>query len=56
MTAILIEREADYQQDIARRMDLADKPTKRQAVAKTKGAIDDLGPLFASPSGMEAAE
>lgn len=54
--AILIEREVDYQQDIARRMDLADKPSKRQAVAKTKGAIDDLGPLFASPSAVEAAE
>lgn len=48
MHAILIEREAEYLEDIARRMDLADKPTKRQAVAKTKGNIDDTAnlPLF----------
>lgn len=44
--AILIEREAEYQADIARRMDLAEKPSKRAAVAKTKGKIDDHGPLF----------
>lgn len=44
--AILIEREPEYQEDIARRMDLADKPFKRAAVAKTKGKIDDYGPLF----------
>jgi site-specific DNA-methyltransferase (adenine-specific) len=44
--AILIEREAEYQADIARRMDLAENPTKRAAVAKTKGKIDDHGPLF----------
>jgi DNA modification methylase len=46
--AILIEREEEYQQDIARRMELAQQPTKRAAVAKTKNAIaghDDL-PLF----------
>lgn len=46
--AILIEREPEYQADIARRMDLAVKPTKRAAVAKTKGKL--LGaegtPLF----------
>lgn len=51
--AILIEREAEYQADIARRMDLATKPTKRAAVAKTKNNL--LGaegtPLF----GGEAA-
>jgi site-specific DNA-methyltransferase (adenine-specific) len=47
MKAVLIEREDEYQADIARRMDLAEKPEKRAAVAKTKNQIDDLGPLFA---------
>jgi site-specific DNA-methyltransferase (adenine-specific) len=46
--AVLIEREPEYQADIARRMDLAVKPTKRAAVAKTKNKL--LGaentPLF----------
>jgi hypothetical protein len=37
--AILIEREPEYQADIARRMDLAVKPAKRAAVAKTKGKL-----------------
>jgi site-specific DNA-methyltransferase (adenine-specific) len=37
--AILIEREEEYQADIARRMDLAVKPGKRAAVAKTKGKL-----------------
>lgn len=46
MDAILIEREADYLEDIARRMDLVTKPSKRAAVAATKNQIDDLGPLF----------
>lgn len=46
MRAVLIEREAEYQDDIARRMDLATKPAKRAAVAKTKNKIDDHGPLF----------
>ena len=50
--AILVEREAEYQADIARRMDLAVKPTKRAAVAKTKNNL--LGaegtPLFGSIS------
>ena len=48
MRAILIEREPEYQEDIARRMDLATKPTKRAAVAATKNQLDrpeDL-PLF----------
>jgi DNA modification methylase len=48
MRAILIEREPEYQADIARRMDLAVKPTKRAAVAKTKNQLErpeDL-PLF----------
>lgn len=35
MRAILIERESEYCADIARRMDLADKPSKRTAVVKT---------------------
>ena len=37
--AVLIEREEEYQADIARRMDLATKPTKRAAVAKTKNKL-----------------
>jgi DNA modification methylase len=37
--AILIEREAEYQADIARRMDLATKPSKRSAIAKGKGRL-----------------
>ncbi len=46
--AILIEREAEYQDDIARRMNLAENPTKRAAVAKTKNKLDDPNslPLF----------
>lgn len=53
MRAVLIERDPEYQADIARRMDLAEKPTKRAAVAKSKNNL--LGaegtPLF----GGEAA-
>jgi site-specific DNA-methyltransferase (adenine-specific) len=51
--AILIEREAEYQADIARRMDLALKPTKRAAVAKSKNKLmgAEGTPLF----GGEAA-
>lgn len=52
MRAILIEREPEYQADIARRMELATNPTKRAAVAKSKNQLDnpeDL-PLFASAS------
>lgn len=37
--AILIEREAEYLADIARRMELAVLPTKRAAVAKTKNNL-----------------
>lgn len=46
--AILIEREEEYQADIARRMELAANPTKRAAVAKTKNNLDrpDDLPLF----------
>lgn len=52
MRAILIEREPEYQADIARRMDLAVQPTKRAAVAATKNKLtnpEDL-PLFADLS------
>lgn len=48
MRAILVEREAEYQADIARRMDLATQPTKRAAVAASKNKLEqaeDL-PLF----------
>ena len=48
--AILIEREAEYCGDIARRMDLIVNPTKREAVCKTKNDIDrpvEELPLFA---------
>jgi site-specific DNA-methyltransferase (adenine-specific) len=46
--AILIEREAEYQADIARRMDLVLKPTERSAVAKGKGKLQGAEgtPLF----------
>jgi len=37
--AILIEREPEYQADIARRMDLVLKPAKRSAVAASKGKL-----------------
>lgn len=37
--AVLIEREAEYLADIARRMELAVQPTKRAAVAKTKNKL-----------------
>jgi DNA modification methylase len=48
MRAILIEREEEYQADIARRMELAEKPTKRAAVAASKNNLDDPNslPLF----------
>jgi len=48
MNAILIEREAEYQADIARRMDLALHPTKRAAVAKSKNKLQGAEgtPLF----------
>lgn len=51
--AVLIEREPEYQADIARRMDLVLKPTKRAAVAKSKGKLmgAEGTPLF----GGEAA-
>lgn len=48
MRAILIEREAEYQGDIARRMELAENPTKRAAVAKTRNNLQGAEgtPLF----------
>jgi site-specific DNA-methyltransferase (adenine-specific) len=50
MRAVLIEREPEYQADIARRMDLAEKPTKRAAVAKSKNNLQGAEgtPLFGS--------
>lgn len=50
MTAILIEREAEYQTDIARRMELAENPAKRAAVAKSKNNLQGAEgtPLFAA--------
>ena len=53
MRAVLIEREPEYQADIARRMDLAENPTKRAAVAKSKNNLQGAEgtPLF----GGEAA-
>lgn len=49
-SAILIEREAEYQADIARRMDLVLKPAKRAAVAKSKNNLQGAEgtPLFSS--------
>lgn len=47
MRATLIERDPEYQAFIARRMDLAVRPTERAAMAKTKGKIAEAaGPLF----------
>lgn len=48
MKAILIEREPEYQADIARRMDLVLKPMERTAVAKGKGKLQGAEgtPLF----------
>jgi DNA modification methylase/transcriptional regulator with XRE-family HTH domain len=53
MRAVLIEREPEYQADIARRMDLAQNPTKRAAVAASKNNLQGAEgtPLF----GNEAA-
>jgi DNA modification methylase len=39
MRSVLVERETDYQADIARRMELAVFPTKRAAVARSKGKL-----------------
>ncbi len=50
--AVLIEREPEYQADIARRMDLAENPTKRAAVAKSKNNLQGAEgtPLFGDNS------
>lgn len=53
MRAILIERDSEYQADIARRMELAMMPTKRSAVAASKNKLEkpeDL-PLFTQRDG-----
>lgn len=50
--AILIEREADYQADIARRMELvlAGPAERKRAIGKVKARPDDAaGPLFEGP-------
>jgi len=46
--AVLIEREPEYQADIANRMKLAERPTERAAVAKDKGKLSGAEgtPLF----------
>lgn len=48
MRAVLIEREPEYQADIARRMELAENPTKRAAVAASKNNLQGAEgtPLF----------
>lgn len=48
MRAVLIEREPEYQADIARRMELAENPTKRAAVAVSKNKLQGAEgtPLF----------
>lgn len=53
--AILIEREAAYRDDIARRMIMVFEPRKARNIAgiKARGLVEDAGPLFAS---SEAAE
>ena len=48
-SAVLIEREAEYQADIARRMEyaLAGPDARRHVILKAKGKVDHAGPLFA---------
>jgi DNA modification methylase len=48
-SAILIEREEEYQADISRRMALclAGPDEKQRAIVKAKGLLDSAGPLFA---------
>jgi len=56
MRCILIEREEEYQADIARRMELANAgPTTRKAAAVRKPANDNDLPLFGSPAQEGAA-
>ena len=51
-SAILIEREAEYQADIARRMALvlAGPDERRNATTKARGKVEHAGPLFAEPA------
>src|SRR6185437_14572845 len=46
--AILIEREAEYLADIARRMEMAFAAPRERAetIVKRKGKVADAGPLF----------
>lgn len=48
MRAVLVEREAEYQADIRRRMSLclAGPDEKRRESLKARGLVDDAGPLF----------
>ena len=50
--AVLIEREAEYQADIARRMGLADagRNARKGAIAVARGDVQDAGPLFGAVS------
>jgi DNA modification methylase len=50
MNAILIEREAEYQNDIRRRMKLvlSGPDEKRRESLKARGLVEDAGPLFGS--------
>lgn len=45
-SAILMECDEEYQGFIRQRLELANKPEKRSAVANTKGDINNYGPLF----------
>lgn len=50
MRAVLIEREAEYQNDIRRRMTLVlgGRDERKHASLKASGKVEDAGPLFAS--------
>lgn len=50
MRAVLIEREAEYQNDIRRRMTLVlgGRDERKNASLKASGKVEDAGPLFAS--------
>ncbi len=47
-SAILVERETEYQADIARRMEyaLAGPDARKHAIVKAKGKVEQAGPLF----------
>jgi site-specific DNA-methyltransferase (adenine-specific) len=57
-SAVLIEREAEYQADIRRRMDLclAGPATRKREAAKARGAQTAPLPLFGADEAGEAAE